>query len=89
MNVLPLLMSDDFSQRLLERIEHEHIRPLPRWVIWMRQGLIWFLLVLCVICGAFLGSLLFLALFQVDLQFLRASSLGPMLRLLLEYIPMV
>lgn len=82
-------MNDDFSQRLLERIEQEHIRPLPRWMIHLRRGIGIGILLISLFCTAFLGSLLFLAIAQVDLEFLRVSSFGPMLRLLLNYIPIV
>lgn len=82
-------MNDDFSQRLLERIEREQIKPIPRWFVVTRQGATWMLLALCLLSTFVLGSLVFLAGFQLDLEFLRASSLGPMLRLLLASVPLV
>lgn len=82
-------MNEDFSQRLFERIEHEHIQPLPRWVIIARRFLSVFLLALSIICAGLLSSLLILAIFHLDLEFLRVSSLRPMLRLVLDYVPLV
>lgn len=82
-------MNDDFSQRLLDKIEHEQIHPIPRSAILFRKIAIWVLLLLCLGCSAFLGVLVVLAFFHIDLEFLRVSSLGPMLRLLLAYIPVV
>jgi hypothetical protein len=82
-------MNEDFSQRLFERIEHEQVKPLPRWVIVARRVLSAFLILLSILCGGLLASLLFLAFLHIDLEFLRASSLGPMLRLVLDYVPVV
>ncbi|MBP6945330.1 hypothetical protein KBD61_04610 [Patescibacteria group bacterium] len=82
-------MNDDFSQQLLQKIETEHIRPVPRWIVLLRQGMLFVVLGLAIICAGVLGSLLLLAAFKIDLQFLRASSFGGILRLLLEYIPVV
>lgn len=82
-------MNEDFSQRLLERIEHEHIKPISRWVVFARRGLIWTVLLLSIGCAALLGSLLIMATLKVDLEFLRVSSFGPMLRLLLDYVPIL
>lgn len=82
-------MNEDFSNRLLERIEEERIKPLPRWVVFARRAIAWTTLVLAVLCAGLLGSLLLLAVLQVDIQFLRRSSLGPMLRLVLDYVPLV
>lgn len=82
-------MNEDFSNRLLERIEEEHIKPLPRWVVLGRRTLTWIILGLSVVCASLLGSLLVLAVLELDLSFLRRTSLGPMLRLVLEYVPML
>jgi hypothetical protein len=80
---------NDFSDQLLKKIEQEHIRPVPRWVVETRRVLVWVSVVLGLLCGGLLLSLLFLAALQVDLEFLRVSSLGSALRLLLEYVPLV
>ena len=82
-------MNEDFSQRLLERIEDEHIKPISRWAIFARRGLAWTVIGLSIICTSLLASLLFLAVLQVDIPFLRRSSLGPMLRLILDYVPLI
>lgn len=80
---------NDFSDQLLKKIEQEHIRPVPRWVVETRRVLVWVSLALGLLCGGLLLSLLFLAALRVDLEFLRVSSLGSALRLLLEYVPLV
>jgi hypothetical protein len=82
-------MNDDFSQQLLQKIETEHIRPVPRWMVLLRQGMLFVVLGLAIVCAGILGSLLLLAALKIDLQFLRVSSFGGVLRLLLEYIPIV
>lgn len=82
-------MNDDFSQHVLERIEQKHVHPLPRWVVLVRRSLTIGLIVLTVVCAGILGSLVVLAITNIDSAFIRASSLGPMLRLILSYVPLV
>ena len=80
-------MNEDFSQQVLDRIERERVKPVPRFVVLARRIIAWLLLGVSALCAAFLGSLLILAVLQTDLEFLRASALGPMLRLFLDYVP--
>lgn len=82
-------MTHDFTQRVLERIDHEHVRPQPRWLVRTKRWLIIALLIVSVVGAAVLSSLLFLAIMHVDPAFLRSSSLGPMIHLLLSYVPFV
>lgn len=82
-------MNDDFSQRVLDRIEQEHVHPLPRWMVVARRVLMGALIVVSFIVASVFGSLVIVALLQIDPAFIRASSFGPMLRLLREYIPAV
>ena len=82
-------MNEDFSQRVLDKIEHDHVTPQPRWMILASRVLSIILLILSMVCGAILFSLLLLAILHVDPAFIRASSFGPMFHLLLSYIPFV
>lgn len=82
-------MNEDFSQRILDKIERDQIRPLsPKVYRAQKVGRI-LLLLSCVLCTAFLGVLVVMEFFQVDLEFIRVSSFGPMLRILLAYVPMI
>ncbi len=80
-------MTDDFSKRLLERLEDEHVHPVPRWIILARRFVLALVSVLTFLCGALLFSLIVLAVMHVDPAFLRASSFGPMLHLAVNYVP--
>jgi len=54
-------MNEEFSNKIMERIETEHLTPLPHWRFLLLRGTFWILAVLSVIIGSLaFGAILFL-----------------------------
>lgn len=82
-------MNDDFSQQLLDKIEHERVRPVPRWRVLVQRAVIWALAILGVSIAALLCSLLLIAFLDIDVEILRAARPGPALRFFVQYVPVM
>lgn len=83
-------MSDhDFSQRVLDKIEHEHVRPVPRWAVLLQRVMAWGITVTSILFAALFCSLLVIAIQHIDYDVMRAAHPGSALFFLGQYIPVL
>jgi len=64
----------DNSNRLIEKIQQQDIKPLPRWRFTVKNSIFWSLFVICVFFGALAFSVILFAIQQADFDITRHFS---------------
>lgn len=67
-------MENNFSEKIVERIEHDHLRPTPRWLIALHRGAILALLVFLLAGGALFASFVLTEVWGLDAELLRLMT---------------
>ena len=69
------------TKSVLEKIQHEHIKPRPRWMFWIRNSAFWFVFSAAVILGSRAVAVVLYILLEMDWEFI-ARAPGPV------YVPL-
>ncbi len=80
---------DDFSQKVIEKIEQEHVHPTPRWAVVAYKGAVWVLVGICFFCAALFCALLALAVRHLDVDVMRGAPPGRAMIVLMQSVPVV
>jgi hypothetical protein len=80
--------SDNFAEKVLERIQEERVVPRPRWQFFVRENLPWVLLLACLVIGAAAAAAMMFAFANAGWKF-RVLTHDSWLSFLIETAPFV
>jgi len=79
----------DFSQKIVEEIKEEKIKPEPRWRLNLKSYAFWLLMIFMVILGAMFFSFMILNIIDVDLQVFHFLGVLRFMRILFLTAPLL
>lgn len=80
--------TDDFADKILGRIDKEHVTPRPRWQFLIKDVLFWMLWVISTVLGAIAASAIAFAWVNAGWEFREITHQG-LMPFLLEMMPLV
>lgn len=78
----------DNSDKLIEKIKEQDLKPIPRWQFLMKDSILWTLFIMSTIFGAFAFSIVLYAIQQVDFN-LFGHMTHSWYEMLLSLVPLI